>query len=702
MLSLGALVFLVGCVIRTRAQYGYISLNARALSDTQVLVSRYDVGTVSLANLDFSYRQDGTTTWTTFRLNPTRRYFPVTELNSSTLYYIRVEGRQMRSYSMVHAYTHIRTPPYSQKAPNNVTAVTLDDDSVKVSWSPQPDGRVLGYLVIYTEVDSKDRSLTEYKVKPVFRDFQTVLRDIKGSSRYKVEVASISLDGEGSSKQSVYVGDEKTPFLRMVIPPRDSKVKDKGILILVCRADGYPKPRVTWRKSGRLFDDRNRRIYEDSSDGVSILRIDPVVSRQDHGTYTCIAGNGFGEIVRARATIKTYKEKAKIPGFPVISQHPVLNFVEEGAEVIMNCTSEGTPDIITRWYKDSFPVYYSKDNRVALGANAQLIIVRVKLSDQGKYECSAQNDLGVVFSYPAHLYVKERILMMTPPSFLRSKLRFKVDYGEEVSLTCDAVGQPVPDVWWEQNGKRLKGRSHNGQNIKVLQDLRQTSNYTCVASNPLDTIRRDYSVRVFEPKLEDTMVAPSFKPASLSVKVKFAGSTSLTCEAEGDPVPRVIWLLRGKILKRKSDNGKNVLRLMRLRGSGNYTCTASNIAGNVSQVYNVTVAAKVERFRVSRPVDLQTAVVLPNEVELKWDPPKNLSGVTGFAVYVVDTVTSDETREELPIVYNHTVTNLQPDRQYSIRVTSLSESLDGKGTPAVLVKTLKLGRDVHLPSREPA
>ncbi|XP_048256015.1 titin-like isoform X5 [Haliotis rufescens] len=689
MLSLGAIVFLIGCVTRTGAQYGYISLNARALSDTQVLVSRYDVGEVNLANLDFSYRQDGTAAWSTFRFNPTRQYFPVTELNTSSLYYFRLEGRQMRSYSMLHAYTHIRTPPYSQRAPSNVTAVTLDDDSVKVAWSPEPDGRVLGYLVIYTEVDSKDRSLTEYKVKPVFRDFQTVLRDIKGSSRYKVEVASISLDGEGSSKQSVYVGDEKTPFLRMVIPPRDSKVKDEGILILVCRADGYPTPKVTWRKSGRLFDDRNRRIYEDSSDGVSILRIDPVVSRQDRGTYTCIASNGFGEIVRARATIKTYRAKDNIPGYPVISQHPVLNFVEEGAEVIMNCTSEGTPDIITRWFKDSFPVYYSKDNRVALGANAQLIIVRVKLSDEGKYECSAQNDLGVVFSYPAHLYVKERLLLMTPPTFLRSKLRHKVNYGEELTLTCDAVGRPVPDVWWEQGGKRLKGRSHNGQNIKVLQDMRQTSIYTCVASNPLDTIRKEYKVTVIEPRVEDTMVAPTFKPATLSVKVKFTGSTSLTCEAEGDPVPRVIWLLQGKILKRKSENGKNVLRLTRLRNSGNYTCTASNIAGNASQVYNVTVASKVERFRVSRPVDLKSAVVMPNEVELKWDPPKNLSGVTGFAVYVVDPITNLETREEIPMVYNYTVTNLKPDRQYIIRVTSLAKSLDGKGTPAIKVKTLK-------------
>ncbi|XP_071117965.1 uncharacterized protein [Haliotis cracherodii] len=689
MVSLGAIVFLVGCVTRTGAQYGYISLNARALSDTQVLVSRYDVGEVNLANLDFSYRQDGTAAWSTFRFNPTRQYFPVTELNTSSLYYFRLEGRMMRSYSMLQAYTHIRTPPYSQRAPSNVTAVTLDDDSVKVAWSPEPDGRVLGYLVIYTEVDSKDRSLTEYKVKPVFRDFQTVLRDIKGSSRYKVEVASISLDGEGSSKQSVYIGDEKTPFLRMVIPPRDSKVKDEGILILVCRADGYPTPKVTWRKSGRLFDDRNRRIYEDSSDGVSILRIDPVVSRQDRGTYTCIASNGFGEIVRARATIKTYRAKDNIPGYPVISQHPVLNFVEEGAEVIMNCTSEGTPDIITRWFKDSFPVYYSKDNRVALGANAQLIIVRVKLSDEGKYECSAQNDLGVVFSYPAHLYVKERLLLMTPPTFLRSKLRHKVNYGEELTLTCDAVGRPVPDVWWEQGGKRLKGRSHNGQNIKVLQDMRQTSIYTCVASNPLDTIRKEYRVTVIEPRVEDTMVAPTFKPATLSVKVKFAGSTSLTCEAEGDPVPRVIWLLQGKILKRKSENGKNVLRLTRLRNSGNYTCTASNIAGNASQVYNVTVASKVERFRVSRPVDLKSAVVMPNEVELKWDPPKNLSGVTGFAVYVVDPITNVETREEIPMVYNYTVTNLKPDRQYIIRVTSLAKSLDGKGTPAIKVKTLK-------------
>ncbi len=37
---------------------------------------------------------------------------------------------------------------------------------------------------------------------------------------------------------------------------------------------------------------------------------------------------------------------------------------------------------------------------------AQLMIGRVKKSDEGRYECSAENNIGIAFSYPAHLYVK--------------------------------------------------------------------------------------------------------------------------------------------------------------------------------------------------------------------------------------------------------------------------------------------------------
>lgn len=54
------------------------------------------------------------------------------------------------------------------------------------------------------------------------------------------------------------------------------------------------------------------------SNGISLLRIDPVRAGRDDAPYECIAENGVGDAVSAEATLNVYETDKTPAGFPII------------------------------------------------------------------------------------------------------------------------------------------------------------------------------------------------------------------------------------------------------------------------------------------------------------------------------------------------------------------------------------------------
>ena len=83
-----------------------------------------------------------------------------------------------------------------------------------------------------------------------------------------------------------------------------------------------------------------------------------------------------------------------------------------GSNVTFNCTAMGLPTPAISWMKnnDSFAV---KSNVRAMvipedkNNHSQLIITEVKMEDNGKYQCVANNSAGERTSSAAFLYIKE-------------------------------------------------------------------------------------------------------------------------------------------------------------------------------------------------------------------------------------------------------------------------------------------------------
>lgn len=99
--------------------------------------------------------------------------------------------------------------------------------------------------------------------------------------------------------------------------------------------------------------------------------------------------------------------------------------------------------------KISFSTYFSFFSfHFLLLFAGSLQIDKSEEDDMGKYECVAENAVGTEHSKPTSLYVKVR---RVPPQFSRPPEPLnEVMLGSNLTLTCVAVGSPMPYVKWRR------------------------------------------------------------------------------------------------------------------------------------------------------------------------------------------------------------------------------------------------------------
>lgn len=70
--------------------------------------------------------------------------------------------------------------------------------------------------------------------------------------------------------------------------------------------------------------------------------------------------------------------------------------------------------------------------------------------------------------------------------------------GSGLNLTCVAVGSPMPYVSWRRGHSEIQTEVSNpvGRNILRLEDIRDSANYTCVASSKLGNIEAHTQILV--------------------------------------------------------------------------------------------------------------------------------------------------------------------------------------------------------------
>ena len=139
---------------------------------------------------------------------------------------------------------------------------------------------------------------------------------------------------------------------------------------------------------------------------------------------------------------------------------------------------------------------------------------------------------------------------MAPPVFTESTLAARPAItkktGEILRLTCEALGKPEPDVWWLQDGRRLRSRltptsssRRKGRNVLAIENLilEDSGVYTCVAENKLGRAERNFTLKV-----EESPQHPHLPRGPNNTTVEEGMSAVLECEVRSPTQPTIKWL----------------------------------------------------------------------------------------------------------------------------------------------------------------
>jgi receptor-type tyrosine-protein phosphatase F len=89
----------------------------------------------------------------------------------------------------------------------------------------------------------------------------------------------------------------------IVEAPVDQRVRSGGIAAFTCVAQGDPTPHITWRRNGNKIAYSQSRYLINDFPGGSVLRIEPARKKREDTDFECVAENGVGDPVSAKAKL---------------------------------------------------------------------------------------------------------------------------------------------------------------------------------------------------------------------------------------------------------------------------------------------------------------------------------------------------------------------------------------------------------------
>ncbi|KAL7736494.1 hypothetical protein ACLKA6_019693 [Drosophila palustris] len=425
--------------------------------------------------------------------------------------------------------------------------------------------------------------------EPVLR-IESVKKEDKGM--YQCFVRNDQESAEASAELKLG-GRFDPPVIRQAF--QEETMEPGPSVFLKCVAGGNPTPEISWELDGKKIANNDRfqvgQYVTVNGDVVSYLNITSVHAN-DGGLYKCIAKSKVG--------VAEHSAKLNVYGLPYIRQMEKKAIVA-GETLMVTCPVAGYPIDSIVWERDNRALPINRKQKVF--PNGTLIIENVERnSDQATYTCVAKNQEG--YSARGSLEVQ----VMVPPQIV------PFDFGEEtinmnemVSATCTINKGDTPlEVYWTTAPEPKLGvarlMSNDGilitkttQRISMLSiesvHARHRANYTCVARNAAGIVYHTAELRVNGDELSFVcLLLPQIVPFEFGEEsVNELDMVSASCTVnKGDLPIDVAWTKNGGrvytndgIVVTKTSTRMSVLSIesVRARHAGNYSCVATNNAG---------------------------------------------------------------------------------------------------------------------------
>ncbi|XP_049290915.1 Down syndrome cell adhesion molecule-like protein Dscam2 isoform X21 [Anopheles funestus] len=195
---------------------------------------------------------------------------------------------------------------------------------------------------------------------------------------------------------------EHSSELKVIVPPRwileptDKAFAQGSNAKVECKADGFPKPQVTWKKA--VGDTPGE--YKDLRSNDSSIRVEEGslfiqnIQKSNEGYYLCEAINGIGSGLSAVTLIT-------VQAPPEFVEKLRNQTARRGEPSVLQCEAKGEKPIGILWNMNNIRLDPKSDNRYTIreeilpnGVTSSLSIKRTERSDSALFTCMATNAFG--------------------------------------------------------------------------------------------------------------------------------------------------------------------------------------------------------------------------------------------------------------------------------------------------------------------
>ncbi|KAM6949954.1 protogenin A [Lycodopsis pacificus] len=213
--------------------------------------------------------------------------------------------------------------------------------------------------------------------------------------------------------------------------------------------------------------------------------------------------------------------------------------------VILDCQAHGESPIDVRWLKNGVKVV--ENERVYHLSNGSLYISEVESrrgdkSDEGLYQCLAQNKYGAILSQKARLTIASIYAFAIQPTSI------VVTEGSVARFSCRISAHPPSMITWEFNRVTLPLATERITVLPtgVLQihgvQRADAGNYRCISTNIASRRRSTEATLTVTPASRPKLPQrPRIIAGPQNISVSLHQSAILECMATGNPRPIISW-----------------------------------------------------------------------------------------------------------------------------------------------------------------
>ncbi|KAM3615929.1 uncharacterized protein V6R79_009853 [Siganus canaliculatus] len=520
----------------------------------------------------------------------------------------------------------------------------------------------------------------------------------ENAGTYKCVATNGDQQGESTVKVKIF---QKITFTNAPSPQEFTEGDNANI---ICDVTSSPPPIVLWKyKGAKIQMEKDVRFKTLNNNHLQIRGI----KKTDEGLYTC-----EGRLM-ARGEVDLRVIRVVVNVLPTIRvwQSEVNATADVGQPAMLTCAVDGYPEPMVTWTRNE--VVLEAGEKYSFNEDgSEMTMIDVTKLDEGEYTCIAKNKAG-----ESEQELSLRVFVKPKITYIMNQSTSEME--EQVTLTCEASGDPTPTISWsfgkqfftegeqahlnriyQASWTRPEQHKSLDGNVVVRSDARVSSltlkyvkytdagQYLCTARSAIGEDEQTANLEVrYAPKVHGTVAVYSWE----------GNAVNISCEVNAHPSDvSIIWLRDGLQLPNSNTTNAKIFRTPSSsylqitpeseNDFGSYNCTASNEMGTESREFLLIQAEVPSAPSISEVRPFSTTA------QMGFDEPEATGGVP-ILKYKVEWRTQGRgswlhkvfapTGSYIEV----TITGLKPDTKYEAKVSAINGKGEGESSPAEVFKT---------------